>query len=94
MLRIAEESIGEAVNNSKPNSNPIYALGGCEKACTLMAIAMLDTDGDGRLTPDDGMEVIEVGQRLVSSNKDFQAPAPHRLRRLQRCVCACGCALL
>jgi len=55
--------------------NPILALGGCEKACTLMAIAMLDTDGDGVISPADGDEVLEVGRRLVSSNKDFQLNA-------------------
>lgn len=53
----------------------VGALGGCERACTLAALASLDTDGNGKLSKDEYERYVTVGGALVESTKNFHLNA-------------------
>ena len=75
LLAHARDRIRLSVRDAKDGPHAVRRLGGCEQACTLLTLASLDTDGDGRLRESEYERYKEVGAQLVESTKNFHLNA-------------------
>ena len=75
LLTEAREKVRACAASTSSRSRLIAKLGGPERACIMLSLASLDTDGNGRLTPEEQARYNELGARLVESTKNFHLNA-------------------
>ena len=71
----ARKRICESVERERTPDAVIKSLGGCERACTLLALADLDVDGDGQLSEGELERFHQIGGQIVESAKSFHLNA-------------------
>lgn len=75
MLQNARSEVESCVTGARSRAHLIQKLGGPEPACIHYMLASLDSDGNGKLTPEEFERFKMLGERLVESTKSFHLNA-------------------
>lgn len=76
MLLDARERVRLCASQAKSNRlSLISRLGGPERACIVLQLASLDTDGNGQIAPEEKERYAQLGSQLVESTKSFHLNA-------------------